>query len=119
MPKLVLVVDDDPSLQVMLRAILEEENYEVAIAGDGIVALEMVANKRPSLILLDLKMPRMDGLTLAQELQKRGLRPSIPIVVLTADAHAKQRASQLGAEGYLTKPFDLLDLLDEVSRHIA
>lgn len=119
MSRLILIVDDDPGLQKMLRAILEEENYEVAVAGDGIAALEMVAKKRPSLILLDLKMPRMDGFTFAQELQKRDLRPSIPIVVLTADAHAKQRAAQLGAEGYLAKPFDLLDLLGEVSRHIA
>lgn len=117
--KLVLVVDDDSGLQETLQAVLESEDYEVAIAADGLVALEKIAARRPNLILLDLMMPRMDGYAFAKELQRQGLRSSIPIVVLTADGRAQSKAAQVGADGYLEKPFEIPDLLDEVSRLVT
>jgi CheY-like chemotaxis protein len=61
-------------------------------------------------------MPRMDGYTFAEELAQRGLRPRIPLLVLTADGRAEQKARQVAAEGYLQKPFDVMSLLDEVNR---
>lgn len=112
----VLVVDDDPGLQEALEAILQLEGYQVATARDGLDALEQLDNALPSLILLDLMMPRMDGFTFARELERRGLRQQVPIIVLTADGRAQQKAAQVGADGALAKPFDIVALLDEVAR---
>jgi two-component system, chemotaxis family, chemotaxis protein CheY len=114
--KKVLVVDDDTSLQETLEAILDFEGYEVTVARDGLEALARLDETMPQLILLDLMMPRMDGYAFAEELAQRGLRPRIPILILTADGRADQKAQRVGAEGYLEKPFDVMTLLDKVSR---
>ncbi len=116
MSETVLVVDDDPGLQEALEAILQLEGYDVTTAGDGEDALAKLDNSLPALILLDLMMPRMDGFTFARELERRGLRTQVPIIVLTADGRAEQKASQIGADGALAKPFDIGTLLDEVAR---
>ena len=118
MRKIVLVVDDDTGLQETLQAALEFEDYEVVIAEDGLVALEKLTTVIPNLILLDIMMPRMDGYAFAKELQRRGLRTSIPMIILTADGRAPQKAAQLGADGYIEKPFDISDFLDTVALHV-
>jgi chemosensory pili system protein ChpA (sensor histidine kinase/response regulator) len=112
----ILVVDDDTNIQATLRALLEDEGYEVVVARDGVDALARLEGVQPALILLDLMMPRMDGYTFAAELQRRGLHPGIPIVVLTAGASARQAAARLGAAGYAEKPFSINGLLDTVDR---
>ena len=119
MPQTVLVVDDDEGVRLALAAVLEEEGYDVDLAADGLEALERLQAKRPSLILLDLMMPRMDGYAFTEELQRRGLRPALPLMVLTADARAKNRALQLGVDGFIAKPFDISDLVDQVARLAA
>ena len=118
MSKRVLVVDDDEDMQELLQAALEIEDYEVVTAEDGVDALQKLDAGLPDLILLDLMMPRMDGYTFAEELGKRRLPSPIPIIVLSADVNAGQRVQQMGAESYITKPFDLMDLLGQVSYHI-
>ena len=118
MSRIVLVVDDDTGLQETLQAALEFEDYEVVVAEDGLEALEKLSTVTPNLILQDNMMPRMDGYAFTVELQRRGLRSSIPVVVLTADGRAPQKAAQMGADGYIEKPFDIPDFLDEVARHI-
>jgi len=110
------VVDDDPDLRLMLRGILEEEGYAVAVARDGLDALTIVDQALPDLILLDLSMPRMDGYAFAAELSRRDLRDSVPVMVLTADGNASHKAARLGADAYLPKPFLLDDLLAAVER---
>jgi DNA-binding response OmpR family regulator len=115
MIKRVLVVDDDEDMQDLLRQALETENYEVIVAEDGLVALETLKQSSPDLILLDLMMPHMDGATFAKELHNRKLVPSIPIIVVSADVNAKQKIETMGADSYITKPFDLHRLLDEVA----
>ncbi|MDQ4075608.1 MAG: response regulator [Chloroflexota bacterium] len=112
----VLIVDDDPGIQETLEAILEFEGYEVSLARDGIEALSYLEEELPGLILLDLMMPRMDGFALTQELERRGLRAALPIIVLTADGRAQEKAARLRAEDYVEKPFELSDLLDKVAR---
>ena len=72
----------------------------------------------PQLILLDVAMPALDGYAFAEELGRRGLRPGLPIVVITADGRAPQKAARVGANGYLAKPFSLTALVDAVSRHL-
>jgi CheY-like chemotaxis protein len=112
----ILVVDDDPLIQLTVCGILEDEGYTVVCAGDGAEALAMLAEVQPTAILLDITMPRMDGYAFAAELVRRGLREALPVIVLTADGRAPEKAAQLGAEGYLAKPFTLPTLLAEVAR---
>ncbi len=112
--KRVLVVDDDRGIRETLVAALELDGYEVASAADGLVALEMVARAAPAVIILDLMMPRMDGFAFANELQARGLREKLPLLILTADGRAREKAARIGADAWLAKPFDLLELLDRV-----
>ncbi len=110
-----LVVDDDRGLQEALEVILALEGYRVVVAGDGLEALDKLSEELPRLILLDLVMPRMDGFAFAEELERRGLRAKLPILVLTADAHAGEKAAQLRADDYMAKPFDMDELLQKVA----
>ena len=112
---LVLVVDDDPDILDAICDILEGEGYRVARARHGVEALERVDEERPSVILLDLMMPVMDGLAFAQALRGRKQQDAaIPIVVISADGNP-QRAAAVGARGFLAKPFDIDALLAQVA----
>jgi CheY-like chemotaxis protein len=115
----ILVVDDDVDMQATIAAILADEGYEVRVAGDGLDALSRIEEAPPALILLDITMPRMDGYAFADELRRRGQHPDIPIVVLTADGRAPEKAARVRAAGYVAKPFALTDLLDTVARYTA
>lgn len=108
----ILVVDDDPAIRATVSAILEMEGYAVQSAEDGERALEAVEQHRPSLVLLDMRMPVLDGWGFARAIKDRGLK--LPILVMTAAQDARRWAQEIGADGYLAKPFDLLDLLREV-----
>lgn len=119
MPATVLVVDDDDGVQVTVQSILEDEGYQVVVASDGLDALAKLDGFFPALILLDITMPRMDGYAFADELDRLGLRARIPIVVLTADGRAQQKAVRVGAVGYIHKPFTILALLEVVARAIG
>jgi CheY-like chemotaxis protein len=110
----VLVVDDDTSILDTVSAILSGEGYDVVSAASGQEALEAVARKRPVVILLDMRMPVMDGWAVARALRSQGI--SVPIVVMTAAESAKRWADEVGADGYLAKPFGLDDLLTTVQR---
>jgi two-component system chemotaxis response regulator CheY len=111
---LVLVVDDDPDILDAICDILDAEGYRVARARHGGEALERVAAELPSVILLDLMMPVMDGFAFANALRQRPLPRHIPIVVISADGNP-QKAAALGAQAYLAKPFDIDALLSQVS----
>jgi two-component system response regulator MprA len=113
--KRVLIVDDDEDMQALLQTVLENQEYEVITAEDGLAALQELEKSTPDLILLDLMMPRMDGYAFTEELRQRGLQSSIPIIVISADVNAKQNSEQLGANSYISKPFDVRDLLGEIS----
>ncbi len=113
-----LIVDDDAGVQKMLKILLEYEHLEVMLASDGLEALECVERVRPDLILLDLMMPRMDGRAFVEELGRRGLRPSLPVIVLTANIHAKPLIDRMGVEDWLVKPFHLADLLGKVRHYL-
>jgi len=97
-----------------VTAILSSEGYLVAAANGGEEALAMLRSWHPTLVLLDMRMPIMDGWAVARALRAQGL--SIPIVVMTAAESAKRWADEVGAEGYLAKPFGLDELLTIVER---
>jgi DNA-binding response OmpR family regulator len=111
----VLVIDDDEDVLDMVRYLLHVDGFEVATAADGKAGLEAVAATRPSLILLDLKMPVMDGPAFIAAYRKSG--GTAPIVVVTAADDARKRAGEVGAAGWLAKPFVTEDLLAAVRRH--
>ena len=117
---LVLVVDDDPDILEALSEILEAEGYTVSRARNGQEALERLAQSRPALILLDLMMPVMDGWEFARRMKDAyppERRP--PIIVLSADRNVATKARELGAVGFLAKPFELPDLQDMVQNITA
>jgi CheY-like chemotaxis protein len=110
------VVDDDLGIRTTLAALLEDEGYRVATARHGEEALVSIALERPSLVLLDMRMPVMDGWTLARELRLRATE--VPLVVMTAAAQEARRwAEEISATAYLPKPLDpsvLLATLDDI-----
>ena len=115
---LVLVVEDDADLREMELSILEEAGYRTLAAPEGQAALALLERERPRLILLDMKMPGMNGWDFARELRRRHGR-AIPVVVVTAAESARQRAQEVEAEGWLGKPFDIDVLVETVARHLA
>ena len=110
----ILVVDDDPSIRSTIADILGLEGYVVETAANGLEALNSVAEHLPSIVVLDMRMPIMDGWTFARELQARGIR--LPIIVITAAQNARSWAQEIGADAYLAKPFELNELLEAVER---
>jgi CheY-like chemotaxis protein len=113
---LVLVVDDDPDILDAVCDILDTEGYRIARARHGGEALERVEREVPGIILLDLMMPVMDGVTFAAALRQRPGGREIPIVVISAEGNPA-RAASVGAQGYLAKPFDIDALLAYVAQH--
>jgi putative two-component system response regulator len=112
-PTRILAVDDQPENLELLQAILEEEGYAVAFARDGVEALESVAREVPHAILLDLMMPRMDGLEACRRLKRARVTCFVPVILLTAlsDVESKVRGLDAGADDFLNKPFQRAELL--------
>ena len=108
----ILVVDDDPNLRLLVNSALHREGYTVAEAEDGEQGLERVQSHRPDLILLDVNMPKMDGLAVLQQLRSRNETREIPVLMLTAqEGEATTRAAfDAGATDYLAKPFTVPQL---------
>ncbi|MFM9035573.1 MAG: response regulator transcription factor [Mycobacterium sp.] len=107
----ILVVDDDRAVRESLRRSLSFNGYTVDLAEDGVEALEAIANERPEAVVLDVMMPRLDGLEVCRQLRSTG--DDLPILVLTARDSVSERVAGLdaGADDYLPKPFALEELL--------
>jgi CheY-like chemotaxis protein len=111
----ILVVDDDPEILAMLRDFLEGEGLTVRTAANGEEALGALDEISPSLILLDMRMPVLDGWGFAERLRARPA--SYPVVVMTAAESARAWAEEIGATAYIAKPFDVDLLLQTIERH--
>jgi CheY-like chemotaxis protein len=114
MPPDILVIDDDPAILATIAEILHDEGYGVRQAGNGLEGLAAVEQRRPALILLDMRMPVLDGWGFARALRERELE--VPLVVMTAAQDARRWAHEVSATGVLAKPFDLLELLAVVEQ---
>jgi two-component system chemotaxis response regulator CheY len=108
----ILIVDDDASIRQTVAEVLTLEEYAVATAPNGVEALAAVARQRPGLVLLDMRMPILDGWGFARALKERNI--ALPILVMTAAQDSEHWAEEVGAAGYLAKPFDLAELLEAV-----
>lgn len=111
--KRVLLVDDDQDIREAL-AELFEESYEVLVAPNGLVALDVLSREHVDAVVLDMMMPLMDGESLIKELQEQG--QTVPVVLLSASRDLARRATALGAQGYCSKPCSPEKILAEVAR---
>jgi len=109
----VLVVEDDEEIADVLRRSLRGEGYEVRTSGDGVEALDLAAGFVPDLVVLDLGLPRMDGIEVCRRLREDG---DVPILMLTARTETEDRVDGLdsGADDYLVKPFERRELLARI-----
>lgn len=114
----VLVVDDDRRIREAIQWGLETEGLLVETAGDGPEAVERAARTRPDLVILDIGLPMMDGYEVAAAL-RTACGDRLPILVITADGVAVEKARRVGAFGYLHKPFELDALIAAVRRGLA
>jgi len=113
-PRLVLVVDDDDMIRRLLRTVLEADEIEVVEARDGDAALSAVADLQPTVIVLDVMMPGLDGVEVCRRIDHDRAK----VVMLTArdDPELERAATAAGADAFLTKPFSSLELLDLIER---
>lgn len=118
MPNVILAVDDSASMRQMVRFTLESAGYEVVQATDGMEALDYAKGGRADLVLTDVNMPRMDGITLVKELRNLASYKGVPILVLTTEAaqETKMLGKQAGATGWIVKPFNPEQLLATIQR---
>lgn len=112
-PNKVLIVDDDTHIVELIRLNLKNEGFETCTAYDGEKALELFRSEAPSIVILDVMMPKMDGLQVCREIRRIS---NIPIIMLTAKGETfdKVLGLELGADDYITKPFDIKELVARV-----
>lgn len=115
MTKKILIIEDDPGIQLSLKDELESEGFEVFIADNGRIGLNMAEEKNPDLILLDLMLPFLNGYEICKKLRQDGNR--VPIIMLTVKDHEADKVVglELGADDYVTKPFSLRELLARIN----
>ena len=113
-PASVLVVDDEPQVVWVLQFSLEAEGYTTYAASNGIEALSEISQHRPSMMVLDIMMPGMDGWTVLEEMLKLPdhQRPRVVIVSALSSLRDRAKAAELGADAYVPKPFNVEDLLE-------
>ena len=117
----ILVVDDYSTSQRLLGFILRQNDHTVVTATNGLGALEQIAARSIDLVITDLSMPEMDGMTLLQELRANPEFQNLPVIILTGSAYAQDntRAKAAGATSFLTKPVESEELIAMVTRLLA
>src|SRR4051812_24428179 len=117
----VLIVDDDPVIRRMLQLSFESEGFGVRTAGDGVDGLESMRKERPDVVVLDIMMPRLDGMKVLRELNGDDDLRGMPVILLSAKATSLdiELGLKAGAADYVTKPCDPIDLIDRVKSILA
>ena len=119
--KKILIVDDEPDVASLLNLMLKSKGYETITAGDGQEALEKARHEKPDLIVLDIMLPRLDGYKVARMLKFDEKFSHIPIIMVTAKIQEKDKKTglEMGADAYVTKPFDTAMLLEKINEVLA
>ncbi len=112
----ILVVDDDPNMRVLLRQMLALRGFDVVEAEDGLDALAKVEEAEPDVVVLDVMMPDMDGITVCKRLRQQPKTANLPIIMLSGKVHpeAIKEGLMAGADKYLRKPIPLADLIANI-----
>jgi CheY-like chemotaxis protein len=119
-PAVILVIDDEPVIAEFLRDMLEFHGHPVIVANDASAAMDLIPLQRPELIVMDLMMPCVDGLSLAVTLRHNPAATGVPIVAMSASDSALRIAGDTGDfDAYVTKPFETDQMLDTVERLMA
>jgi len=120
MAKVILIVDDDPKNRKLARDLLMVSGYTTIEATDGEQGVELAKVRKPDLILMDIMMPKMDGLEATRILKADATTRNIPILALSSQAMKgdKDRILEAGCNGYLAKPIDIQELLKEVAQYL-
>ncbi len=116
--KKILIADDEEAVRSLVKRILGK-TYKVIEADDGEEAVKVAVNQKPDLILMDILMPEMDGLTACYAIKRNQATKEIPVVMLTAvDYELNRKLSQdvMGSQGYITKPFNSQELMDMITK---
>ena len=113
----ILAVDDSNTVRKMIESVLRSQHYAVVTAADGLEALESLERSPCDLVVLDINMPRMDGLSLLKAIRERAEWSKLPVLMLTTEGQESDRdtALAMGATDYLTKPFKPAQLLERVA----
>jgi two-component system cell cycle response regulator DivK len=116
----ILVVEDNADNRVLIMDVLDSMNYEVIIATDGEEGVKKANAERPDLILMDISLPQMDGLTATRRIKATPELQHIPIIALTAHAMVgdRERALDAGCDDYVSKPIDLRELANKLTRYL-
>ena len=116
--KTVLVIEDDPSVQVLVRKALSIYGFTVSVADDGLDALMKLEQVRPDIIIADVMMPRLDGMSFVKAIKAHRETKNIPVIFLTAKSDPKSMIEgiNVGARFYVTKPFQIDDLVGKVQK---
>jgi two-component system, chemotaxis family, chemotaxis protein CheY len=114
----VLIIEDDNAIQDFISLTLEDEGYGILTASDGTKALQLLASEVPALILLDIRMPNMDGYAFIDAYRQMQV-PQAPIVVVSAGRNVEDAIVGLGVAGFLAKPFNLDQLLTLIYKHVG
>jgi two-component system, response regulator, stage 0 sporulation protein F len=119
MSEKVLIVDDQYGIRILLNEVLQKEGYETYQAANGLQALEIVQENVPDLILLDMKIPGMDGIEILKRV--KALYPDMKVIIMTAygELDMIQEAMDLGAITHFAKPFDIIDIREAVKKYLA
>ena len=117
----ILIVEDDPDLGKVMKRLLESRNYRALLATDGVAGVAAAVDERPDLILMDIKLPKLDGELAVVQLRGRPETSGIPVIMVTAmaDLSDKHLAAQLGVVEYIEKPFEPSYLLQKIESTIG
>ncbi len=120
MKKKILIVEDDQNLLRLESVLLASRGYEVKGVGDGQAALDAVATMKPDLLLLDIRLPKIDGLEVCRQIKANEATCHIPVIMLTAKKSNEDivKGEQSGADGYLTKPFKSVMIIETVKKFL-
>lgn len=121
MAKKILVVDDEPNILKVLNSRLKASGYEVVVASDGMQATMKAHKEKPDLIIMDIKMPGGDGLSVYKNLQLSDDTGMIPLIFITAypNEEYRKQAMEMGADDFITKPFDEKKLMEKIKKALG
>lgn len=116
MSRLILVVDDEPNIALSLEFLLSQAGYEVCVAHDGEAALEVIEDRKPDMVLLDVMLPKRGGFEVCETIRANPKWSGILVIMLTAKGRhsERERGLAVGADAYITKPFSNRDVIQTV-----